>query len=138
MPLFNAQPVGSAITALSERPQVDFEVEFFDRVLAQVPDYVEVLRAQASNLTLKGRIREGLKVDQRLVETRPRDATAHYNLACRYAVLRQRELALKTLRRAVELGYRDFRYMVRDSDLASIQKDPKFLELLRDYGGIAS
>ncbi|MBX3399207.1 MAG: hypothetical protein KF873_10725 [Gemmataceae bacterium] len=138
MPLFNAQPVGSAITALAERPQVDFEVEFFDRVLAQVPDYVEVLRAQASNLTLKGRIREGLKVDQRLVATRPRDATAHYNLACRYAVLRQRELALMTLRRAVELGYRDFRYMVRDSDLASIQKDPKFLELLRDYGGIAS
>ncbi len=136
MPLFNAPSVGSAMTALGERPQVDFELEFFDRLLARVPDFAEVLRAQASNLTVKGRIRDGLKVDQRLVESRPLDATAHYNLACRYAVLRQRDLALRTLRRAVELGYRDFRYMVRDADLSSIQKDPRFRELLREFGAI--
>ena len=134
MPLFNAQPAGSALTALAERPQVDFELELFDRLLARIPDYAEVLRAQASNLTAKGRIREGLKVDQQLVATRPHDPTAHYNLACRYAVLRQRDLALTTLRRAVELGYRDFRYMVRDADLTSIQKDPRFRDLLREFG----
>ena len=33
-------------------------------------------------------------------------------------------LALKTLRRAIELGYRDFRYMREDRDLDSIRKDP--------------
>jgi Flp pilus assembly protein TadD len=136
MPLFNTQPVGSALTALAERPQVDFELEFFGRLLTRIPDYAEVLRAQASNLTVKGRIREGLKVDQQLVASRPHDPTAHYNLACRYAVLRQRDLALQTLRRAVELGYRDFRYMVRDTDLTSIQKDPRFRELLREFGAL--
>ncbi len=134
MPLFNTHPTGSALTLLAERPQVDFELEFFDRLLSLIPDYAEVLRAQASNLTIKGRIREGLKIDQQLVAVRPLDPTAHYNLACRYAILHQRDLALKTLRRAVELGYRDFRFMIRDTDLNSIQNDPRFRDLLREFG----
>jgi tetratricopeptide (TPR) repeat protein len=136
MPIFNTHPVGSNLTALAERTQIDFELEFFDRLLERVPDFAEVLRAQASNLTAKGRIREGLKVDQQLVASRPNDPTAYYNLACRYAVLHQRDLALQTLRRAVELGYRDFRFMIRDADLSSIQKDPRFRQLLREFGAL--
>ena len=94
----------------------------------------DVLRAQASNLTTKGLLKEGLKVDQKLVQVRPADPTAHYNLACRYALMRQPDLALTTLRKAVELGYRDFRYMIQDRDLDSIRKDPRFRDLLLEYG----
>ena len=43
------------------------------------------------------------------------------------------EQALKTLRRAVELGYRDFRYMREDRDLDLIRHDPRFRQLLREY-----
>jgi tetratricopeptide (TPR) repeat protein len=126
---------GSAVlTHLAERPQLDFELEFFEALIQRVPDFADVLRAQASNLTAKGLLKEGLKVDQRLVQVRPGDPTAHYNLACRYALLRQPDLALTTLRRAVELGYRDFRYMIQDRDLDSIRKDPRFRDLLREYG----
>lgn len=140
MPHSNKRPTppgdsGSPIfAALSERPQLDFEIEFFDRVLAKLPDFADVLRAQACNLTAKGRVRDGLLVDRRLVQLRPADPTAHYNLACRYAILKQRDLALATLRRAVELGYRDFRYMDQDRDLDSIRKDPRFRQLLREFG----
>lgn len=119
---------------LAERPQLDFELEFFDALAAKVPDFADVLRAQASNLTTKGLLREGLKVDQRLVQIRPADPTAHYNLACRYALLKQPDMALTTLRRAVELGYRDLQYMTKDRDLDSIRKDPRFRQLLREYG----
>lgn len=121
------------LTRLAERPQVDFELEFYERLLQVLPDYADVLTAQASNLTTKGLLKEGLKVDQRLVQLRPQDPTAHYNLACRYAVLKQPDLALKTLRQAVELGYRDFQYMDEDRDLDSIRKDPRFREILRDF-----
>ncbi len=129
----NAEP-SAVLALLAERPQIDFELEFFESLLARLPDFSEVLRAQASNLTVKGLLKEGLKVDQRLVQLRPKDPTVHYNLACRYAQLRQADLALRTLRRAVELGYRDFRYMVQDRDLDSIRKDPRFRDLLREYG----
>lgn len=125
---------GSFLSLLAERPQIDFELDFFESLLRRIPDFAEVLRAQASNLTAKGRLKDGLKVDQQLVQIRPADPTAHYNLACRYALLKQRDLALKTLRRAVELGYRDFRFMIQDADLDTIHKDPRFRSLLKEFG----
>ena len=124
----------AALARLAERPQLDFELEFFAAVLANLPDYADALSVQASNLSAKGLIREGLKVDQQLVQLRPADPTAHYNLACRYALLKQPDMALTTLRRAVELGYRDFRFMTQDRDLDSVRKDPRFKQLIREYG----
>ena len=37
------------------------------------------------------------------------------------------------LRRAVELGYRDFTFMKQDRDLDPIRKDPRFRALVREY-----
>jgi tetratricopeptide (TPR) repeat protein len=125
------------LNQLAERPQLDFELDFFDALLARLPDAPDVLRAQASNLTKKGRVKEGLRVDQKLVSLRPADPTAHYNLACRYAVLQQRDLAFASLRRAVELGYRDWQYMQQDRDLETVRKDPRFRSLVREFGGRA-
>ena len=70
---------------------------------------------------------------RRLVQLCASDPLAHYNLACRYARLKRPDQCLKTLRRAVELGYRDFRYMREDRDLDSIRHDPRFRQLLREY-----
>ncbi|OWK36518.1 Tetratricopeptide TPR_2 repeat protein [Fimbriiglobus ruber] len=109
-------------------------MDFYEALLLRIADFADVLRAQASNLTAKGLLKEGLKVDQKLVQLRPEDPTAHYNLACRYALLKQPDLALNTLRRAVELGYRDFRFMIQDQDLDSVRKDPRFRAILREYG----
>jgi tetratricopeptide (TPR) repeat protein len=129
----NDFPPGSVLGLLAERTQLDFELEFYGKLLAGVPDFADALRAQACNLTLKGRMQEGLAVDERLVTVRPTDPTAHYNLACRYALLKQRDKALTTLRRAVELGYRDFAFMQEDHDLDSIRKDPRFRKLMKEY-----
>jgi tetratricopeptide (TPR) repeat protein len=117
----------------AEQSQLDFELEFFAGVLRHSPDYVDVLRVLASLLALKGLFREGLKLDKRLVRLRPNDALAHYNLACSYALLKRPDQSIKTLRKAVELGYRDFRYMREDHDLDTIKHDPRFRKLLRDY-----
>ena len=126
-------PPGSVLAFLAGRNQIDFELDFYTRVLTADPDYPEVLQAQASNMTVKGRLQDGLQVDKRLVALRPADPTAHYNLACRYALLNQRDLAIVTLRRAIELGYRDFRYIDEDSDLDSVRKDPRFRKLMKEY-----
>ena len=123
----------TTLARLAEQSQLDFELEFFAAVLDRHAGYVDVLRAHGNNLTLKGRYADGLEIDKRLIQLRPHDALAHYNLACSYALLKKPDLALKTLRRAVELGYRDFRYMREDRDLESIRHDPRFRQLLREY-----
>src|SRR5262249_8576471 len=117
----------------AEQSQLDFELDFFARILDRYPDYVDVLRVQGNNMTLRGRYAEGLQIDKRLISLRPGDPLAHYNLACSYALLKRPEQALKTLRKAVELGYRDFRYMKEDRDLDSIRQDPRFRQLLREF-----
>jgi tetratricopeptide (TPR) repeat protein len=123
----------SPLARLADQTQLDFELDFFSAVLQRYPDYVDVLRVLGNLLTLKGRYAEGLQVDRRLVQLRPTDALAHYNLACSYALLKRADQALKTLRRAIELGYRDFRYMREDRDLDAIRQDPRFRQLLREF-----
>ena len=132
-PTGNPFPAGSVLGLLAERTQLDFELEFYGKILTTVPDFADALRAQACNLTQKGRLHDGLAVDEKLVTVRPTDPTAHYNLACRYALLKQRDKALSTLRKAVELGYRDFAFMQEDHDLDSIRKDPRFRKLMKEF-----
>jgi tetratricopeptide (TPR) repeat protein len=130
-----SEPVstGSSPPRPTDQSQLDFELEFFSGILVRRPDYIDVLRVMGNNLTLKGRYTQGLQIDKRLVQLRPNDALAHYNLACSYALLKRPDQALKSLRRAVELGYRDFRYMREDRDLDSIRHDPRFRQLMREY-----
>jgi len=124
---------GGPLARLGDQSQLDFELDFFGAILERNADYIDVLRVMGNNLTLKGRFAQGLQIDKRLVQLRPSDPLAHYNLACSYALLKRPEQSLKTLRRAVELGYRDFRYMKEDRDLDSIRHDPRFRQLLREF-----
>lgn len=39
----NAFPPGSVLGLLAERTQLDFELEFFGKVLAAVPDFADAL-----------------------------------------------------------------------------------------------
>jgi tetratricopeptide (TPR) repeat protein len=121
------------IRTVDQQSQLDFELDFFAAVLDRNPDFVDVLRAHGNNLTLKGRYADGLKLDRRLVDLRPKDALAHYNLACSFSLLKKVEPALRALRKAVELGYCDFRYMREDKDLAAVRKDPRFRQMLREF-----
>src|SRR5947209_12982698 len=114
-----SEPISTAspLVRLAEQSQLDFEIDFFGGILESKPDYVDVLRVMGNNLTLKGRYANGLVIDKRLVQLRPKDALAHYNLACSFALLSRADQAIRSLRVAIELGYRDYRYMREDHDL---------------------
>jgi len=129
---YPATSLGSLPSPPAEQNQLDFELDFFGPILERIPDYVDVLRVQGNNLTLKGRFAEGLLIDRRLVQLRPGDALAHYNLACSYALLKKVDPAIKALRKAIDLGYRDFRYMREDRDLDALRHDSRFRQLLRE------
>ena len=79
---------GEPFVCYADQHQLDFELDFFGRILERHPNYVDVLRVQGNNLTLKGRYAEGMQIDKRLVQLRPSDPLAHYNLALLYARLK--------------------------------------------------
>lgn len=123
----------SSLARLATQPQIEFELDFFSAILEHRPEFFEVLKAHAKNLAVVRRHQEGLQVDQRITQLRPRDALARYNLACSLALNRHHSEALTELRAAIELGYRDFAFMRQDRDLDSIRKDPRFRALIREF-----
>lgn len=129
-----AAPAASpSLTRLATQSQLDFELDFFAGLVARRPDYVEALKALAKTLALSRRHQDGLRVDLQITRLRPADWLARYNLACSLALNQRREDALTELRKAVELGYRDFPFMKQDRDLDSIRKDPRFRAIVREY-----
>ncbi len=70
-------------------------------------------------------------MDRRLVKLQPDNATAHYNLACSLALSKRRSDALRSLRRAIDLGYKDYDWMSQDPDLEGLQKLKEFQLLLK-------
>lgn len=119
------------ISDLVRRPQIDFEIDFFERILNRDPYYVEVLMRLGELFADKGWHRRTLQIDQRLAKLRPHDACAIYNLACSYALLHQVDDAMRELRLAVDLGFRDYRQLVVDPDLASLRLTQDFVQFVR-------
>jgi len=107
-----------------------FEIGFFESVLRRDPNYSEVIEILGGLYTKMGRISDGLRMDRRLVRLQPANHTAHYNLACSLALCRRRSDAIRALKQAVELGYRDFDWMTHDPDLETLKSHPEFLSLL--------
>lgn len=129
------QPVAPSplLASIAGQTQVDFELDFFNAILDKCPEYLEVLRAHAKNLAQVRRHQEGLEFDRRITRLRPQDSLARYNLACCLALTRRDEEAMIELRKAVEMGYRDFAYMRQDRDLDHLRRDPRFKALIREY-----
>ena len=53
-----------------------------------------------------------------------------YDLACCYALTKQKKQALEALGRSVDSGYKRYDNMVNDNDLVSLRKDKKYQALL--------
>jgi tetratricopeptide (TPR) repeat protein len=134
-----ANPLGDGLPAallarLGDRSQLDFDIEFFGRVLDRSGDFVDVLRCQGQLLSRKGLHKQALKVDRRLVDLRPDDGVAHYNLACSLALLGHSREAVESLRRALHNGYIDYDYLETDRDLDTLRDDPEYVGLLQEFG----
>jgi tetratricopeptide (TPR) repeat protein len=117
-----------------ELGEVEFEVDFYERVLARQPNYVIVLRALGELLARKGQYGRSLEIDRRLVALVPHDCVARYNLACSLAMQGSPRLAIEELGRAIQYGYDDFGHLEVDPDLESLRTLPAYQELLRQYG----
>lgn len=112
------------------KPDPEFEIAFYESILRRDARYTEVIELLGGLYTKQGRIADGLKMDRKLVRLQPDNATAHYNLACSLALTNRKRDALRSLRQAVALGYRDFDWMAQDPDLEDLKTHPEFVALL--------
>jgi tetratricopeptide (TPR) repeat protein len=116
---------------MSRAPKSDpqFEIAFYESILSRDPNYSDVIELLGGLYTQQGRIGDGLRMDRKLVKLQPANATAHYNLACSLALSRRKRDALRSLRAAIALGYRDFDWMAQDPDLEELKEHPEFSAL---------
>lgn len=112
-----------------ERQNLDIEIGFLEGVIRRDPNYVEALQVLGDDYTRRGRLTDGLKVDEVLAKLRPEDSMVQYNLACSYSLTEQFDLAVQALERALDLGYRDFKWMAKDPDLANLRKHPLYRQI---------
>ena len=119
---------GSTSKRLSRKEQqnLDIEIGFLEGLIRRAPDYFDALRVLGDDYTRRGLFDEGLRIDEQLAKLRPSDSMVHYNLACSYSLTNQIELAAEALLRALDLGYRDFRWLLEDPDLENLRGHRKF------------
>ena len=111
------------------------ELAFLEALRLRLGDEGDLLKALADLYTRVGRYEDGLALDLKLSELNPREPLVWYNLACSLALLDRRDESLDALARAVKLGYDDFEWMRRDSDLRSLRDDQRFQAILRQEAG---
>ncbi len=109
-----------------EARDLDIEINFLEGLVRRDPGYVEALELLGDHYSLRGRARDSLTVDEQLRALRPTDPHVRFNLACSLSLSGQVERACRELETALELGFRDFRSLQRDPDLADARRHPAF------------
>jgi tetratricopeptide (TPR) repeat protein len=112
-----------------EQRDLDIEITFLEGIVRRDPEYVEALQILGDDYTRRGHLDKGLTVDQKLSVLRPRDPLVYYNLACSYSLSGQLDLSVRALERALNLGYRDFKWMAKDPDLRNLRISPHYKKI---------
>lgn len=113
------------------KEEIDFEINFFRNIVHKSPDYVDALIPLAEAYTQKGMIQEGFEIDQRLSKLLRDDPIVFYNLACSQSLLLQKKEAMKSLKKAITLGYDDLDHLLRDKDLENLHDMSSFQNLIK-------
>ena len=116
--------------------QIEFDIEFFRHVLRRNENNVDVLRRQVELLARSGQYAEALRLDFRLVQLRPDDVIARYNLACTLSMVGDVEEALSVLDQALALGYGDMGHLESDPDLEPVRRLDGYQMVLAKHGHI--
>jgi tetratricopeptide (TPR) repeat protein len=118
-------PVRKKLNRLEKR-ELDIEIGFLEGLIRRDPGYIDALQILGDDYTKRGKFTLGLKIDQRLSVLRPNDSLVHYNLACSYSLTGQQEEAAEAIKQALECGYRDFKWLTEDPDLADLRAHPSY------------
>jgi tetratricopeptide (TPR) repeat protein len=110
-----------------EQKEMDFEIQFYEGIIDKRRDFIEALVALGDLYTRRGYFEKGLDVDKRLAQLRTDDPYIFYNLACSHSLLNNIEEALAAIKKAIAIGYDDFKFLESDKDLDNLRRDKRFV-----------
>jgi tetratricopeptide (TPR) repeat protein len=125
-------PVNSSARKKSSRAtqrDLDARIGFMEGLVRRDPDYVDALQLLGDHYTQRGRYADGLKVDEHLSRLEPDNPLVFYNLACSCSLTGQFDRAVAALQKAIQLGYRDFKWLARDPDLRELRQQPIYRDI---------
>ena len=111
----------------SDAPQPSVERTVARRVINQ---FFVHLSEEASMLTQRKQYAAAAEDLALLALIAPNNPRVLYNLACAYALNRDRGRAVDALRRAVEKGFKDAAAIERDKDLEGLRDDPAYKQIV--------
>ena len=118
-------PVKSTARKKMSREQfrdLDVKIQFMEGLVRRDGKFTDALQILGDHYTQRGRFEEGLSVDEKLARLEPENPLVFYNLACSYSLTDQMERAAAALGRAINFGYRDFKWLAKDPDLRKLRK----------------
>ncbi len=90
------------------------------------------LQSRAILLAKHGQMESALMISEEAVNVAPFSWLAHYNLACFYAQSGKEEESLKSIKYAINLGFREEKLLENDDDLKPLRDLPEFKRLLEE------
>ncbi|OUU22626.1 MAG: hypothetical protein CBC13_07525 [Planctomycetia bacterium TMED53] len=119
-----------AATLLRDSNQLDGARLLLEELVERLPHDSSVRHALGLVLLRERKLERAIREFLRSIDLDPTRSTAHYNLACAYALNGQTENALDSLAESIRHGYDRFDHAKTDPDLESLRDDPRFKELI--------
>jgi len=103
----------------------------WEQIVQANPVQVRFWKNLADTLYQSRNYRKAIPAYEKMIELRGGfPARSAYNIACSYALLGEKETALKWLEKSFAIGYRDLQDAQTDGDLQSLHNDPRFQRIV--------
>lgn len=106
-------------------------LETYRRYLSQHPDDARGHMYYATDLAQVGQREEAKSEAAKAIELSPDDPLMHYNAACFYAQMGEKQSAIQSLKDAFKAGYGNYEWLKRDTDLDTIREEPEYKEMVK-------
>jgi serine/threonine protein kinase/Tfp pilus assembly protein PilF len=113
------------------------QVRILEEQLELVPEDVRARMLLANNYATLDKKEDAVRQLKTAVALRPGDSNVLYNAACTYALLERTAEALDMLKKAIDSGWSNLEWVMRDPDLTILHGDPEFQNLCRSDSSTA-
>ena len=104
------------------------EIGFYEGLHSRYPEDWDIIKVLADSYMEAKLYAQALALDEKIVLQFPQDPLVHYNHACSLCRMNQLESALASLKKAIDLGYTDWDFLLSDRDLFALRQTQAFLK----------